>query len=138
MLGQDSVASMPLQVIKTLMCSQVDAAGAVSIIRQILFEAPNTGEVTAYLEAPTPNPTNGLLSVLGTGFSFGVWKGILASHDIKVHACPARRWKADMCLNKAGKEGSRKLALQLFPQAEDFLRYIPGILCRDNNSPALL
>ena len=37
----------------------------------------------------------------------------------------ARRWKLDMGLNKLGKEGSRLLALQLYPHADEMLRCVP-------------
>ena len=34
----------------------------------------------------------------------------------------ARRWKLDMGLNGKGKDGSRALAMQLFPQSTDLLK----------------
>ncbi len=34
----------------------------------------------------------------------------------------ARRWKLDMGLNGKGKDGSRELAVQLFPQSADLLK----------------
>ena len=34
----------------------------------------------------------------------------------------ARRWKLDMGLNGKGKDGSRELAVQLFPQSADMLK----------------
>ena len=36
-----------------------------------------------------------------------------------------RRWKGDMRLNGRGKDGSRLLALQLFPQAAHLLKCDP-------------
>ena len=37
----------------------------------------------------------------------------------------ASRWKRDMGLYGKGKEGSRQLALALFPQAADLLKCAP-------------
>ena len=105
-----------------LLCSQADTAEAVTIIREIVSNAQAATQILAYLEEPIPNPRNGLISVLGTGFSYGVWKGILAAHDIPLTTCSARRWKGDLGLLKAGKEGSRLLALQLFPEAQELLK----------------
>ena len=36
----------------------------------------------------------------------------------------ARRWKLDMGLNGKGKDGSRELAVQLFPQSADLLKCV--------------
>ena len=44
---------------------------------------------------------------------------------VVVQTVPARAWKHDMGLNKKGKDGSRQLALQLFPHAADMLRCAP-------------
>lgn len=107
---------------KSQLCRQLDSLQAVKIIHRIVEASQGTAELCAILEEPIPNPTNGLLSVLGTGFAFGCWKGVLASHGIRLQTTSARRWKADLGLNKAGKEGSRSLALQVFPKAADLLK----------------
>ena len=36
-----------------------------------------------------------------------------------------RRWKQDLQLNGKGKEGSRQLAIRLFPTASELLKYNP-------------
>ena len=107
---------------KAFSCRQTNSIAAAKIIRDLAAGAHNSAELCAVLEEPVPNPVNGLLSVLGTGFAFGVWKGVLASHAVNLETVSARRWKADLGLNKAGKEGSRNLALQLFPKAAGLLK----------------
>lgn len=102
-------------------CSQADSEAVVRIVQGIL-QPESQAELYAILEEPIPNPTNGLLSVLGTGYAYGIWKGVLASHAIRVESTSARRWKGDLGLNKLGKEGSRALALTLFPKARDLLK----------------
>lgn len=109
-------------VIKTRPCRQTNSIAAAKIVRKIIADNKGSAELQAVLEEPVPNPVNGLLSVLGTGFAFGVWKGVLASHEVELETVSARRWKADLGLNKAGKEGSRLLALQLFPKAAGLLK----------------
>ncbi|KAK9815926.1 hypothetical protein WJX72_012079 [[Myrmecia] bisecta] len=76
----------------------------------------------AFVEEPQPNPMNGKLSWFGSGYSFGVWRGVLASHGVQIDTVSVLRWKADLALLRQGKEGSRSLALQLYPNATDMLK----------------
>ena len=41
---------------------------------------------------------------------------------MQVETVSCRRWKHDLQLNKKGKEGSRLLAIRLFPTAADLLK----------------
>ncbi len=41
---------------------------------------------------------------------------------LQVETVSCRRWKNDLQLNKKGKEGSRLLAIRLFPTAADLLK----------------
>ena len=50
----------------------------------------------------------------------------------------ARRWKMDMGLNGKGKDGSRELAVQLFPQSADMLKCARALVCRGIDGPGPL
>jgi hypothetical protein len=41
---------------------------------------------------------------------------------VQVQPVSCRRWKQDLQLNKKGKEGSRLLAIKLFPTAAELLK----------------
>ena len=45
-----------------------------------------------------------------------------AWHCAQVETVSCRRWKQDLQLNGKGKEGSRLLAIRLFPTATDLLK----------------
>lgn len=55
------------------------------------------------------------------------------SHECSTHidvmqVISASRWKRDMGLYGKGKEGSRQLAIALFPQAAELLKCTPCLL----------
>ncbi|EIE27621.1 hypothetical protein COCSUDRAFT_52223 [Coccomyxa subellipsoidea C-169] len=71
---------------------------------------------------PQPNRLNGKWSWYACGHSYGVWHGALASQGFKVETVTSRAWKIDLQLNGKGKEGSRLLAIRLFPSAAELLK----------------
>lgn len=96
----------------------------VGIVKDTLQLVRETSHLQCALEEPVPGPLNGKQSVFGTGFAFGVWSGVLKSHGVQVETVSARRWKNELGLNGAGKDGSRALATALFPLAADKLRQV--------------
>ena len=48
--------------------------------------------------------------------------GVIKPSLRAVQTISARRWKLEMGLNGKGKDGSRELAVQLFPHAADMLK----------------
>lgn len=122
--GDVEIHDMPLE--KVLLAkrerNQADAPAVVAIISSILEGIEDRGEFYAILEQPVPSPVNGLYSVFNTAYAYGLWTGVVASLGIELETVSARRWKLDLGLNKKGKDGSRTLALALFPLAEPLLR----------------
>jgi hypothetical protein len=45
-----------------------------------------TSHARVVLERPRFNPTNGMFSAYSTGYSYGVWHGVLACHGFLVRA----------------------------------------------------
>eukprot|EP00884_Botryococcus_braunii_P007035 jgi/Botrbrau1/16332/Bobra.0066s0098.1 len=99
---------------------QTNAEGVVELLQNIVGQ--HGRGIKVVLEQPVPNMLNGKQSWMGVGFAFGVWRGALASHHLQVSVVSARRWKIDLQLEKLGKEGSRQLALSLFPAAAPHLK----------------
>ena len=46
--------------------------------------------------------------------------------DAQPETVSCTQWKRELSLNKKGKEGSRELALRLFPTAADMLKCAPS------------
>jgi hypothetical protein len=51
-----------------------------------------------------------------------LWSHTSSEYHAALQTISARRWKLDMGLNGKGKDGSRELAVQLFPQSADLLK----------------
>ena len=102
---------------------QADPCEVNSIVSCTLENLPEGAMTQAIVEKPVPGPLNGSYSIFGTGFAYGVWTGVLSCHDISISTVAARTWKNGLGLNGQGKEGSRAMALALFPQASHLLRY---------------
>lgn len=98
---------------------QADAEGIAKLMTSLVpaVRGGSNPVVRTILEQPVPNSLNGKHSWWSTGFSYGVWNGVLQSLGLPVETVSARRWKNEMLLNGKGKEGSRLLAQQLFPHA---------------------
>ena len=64
-----------------------------------------------------------------SGYVYGVWHGVLLACGIPVEVVRATIWKRQLNLCGAGKEGSLKLARDLFPSAEKLLQCIWSSSC---------
>ncbi|KAK9917106.1 hypothetical protein WJX75_000945 [Coccomyxa subellipsoidea] len=113
-----------LQATKQRKRRQADSTAIASIVRHLAEERSEDGgpPPRVVLEMPQPNRLNGKWSWYACGHSYGVWHGALASHGFKVETVTSRAWKIDLQLNGKGKEGSRLLALRLFPSAAELLK----------------
>ncbi|KAK9817629.1 hypothetical protein WJX74_007556 [Apatococcus lobatus] len=89
--------------------------GLTQLVRQL--QAGDQSSIHAVMELPAPNALNGKQSWYGCGHAYGTCKGVLLALGVQVHTVTGRLWKSHLALNGLGKEGSRLLALDLFPQA---------------------
>ena len=94
--------------------------GFTQLVRQL--HAGNQSSIHAVMEVPAPNALNGKQSWYGCGYAYGTCKGILLALGVQVHTVSGRLWKSHLLLNGQGKEGSRLLALDMFPQAAKLIR----------------
>lgn len=72
------------------------------------------GAVRAYMERVSAMPGQGVSSMFSFGRSAGVVEGVLAAYEIPVTLVTPQAWMKAMSV-RAGKDGSRERAMQLFP-----------------------
>jgi crossover junction endodeoxyribonuclease RuvC len=72
------------------------------------------GIKAAYLERVNAMPGQGVTSVFSFGRSTGIVEGILAAYDIPTTLVTPQAWQKAVG-QRAGKDGSRERAMQLFP-----------------------
>ena len=76
------------------------------------------GIVQAFVERVSAMPGQGVSSMFSFGRSVGVIEGVLAAYEIPVTLVTPQAWMKSMGV-RAGKDGSRERAMQLFPQYAD-------------------
>jgi crossover junction endodeoxyribonuclease RuvC len=72
------------------------------------------GVTKAYMERVSAMPGQGVSSMFSFGRSTGVVEGVLAAYEIPVTLVTPQAWMKGMAV-RAGKDGSRERAMQLFP-----------------------
>jgi crossover junction endodeoxyribonuclease RuvC len=72
------------------------------------------GIKAAFLERVNAMPGQGVTSVFSFGRSTGIVEGILAAYDIPTTLVTPQAWQKAVG-QRAGKDGSRERAMQLFP-----------------------
>lgn len=72
----------------------------------------------AFLERVGAMPGQGVTSVFSFGRSAGILEGVLAAYDIRTTIVPPPTWMKALNI-RAGKDGSRQRAMELFPQRAD-------------------
>ena len=79
------------------------------------------GVKAAYLERVNAMPGQGVTSVFSFGRSTGIVEGILAAYDIPTTLVTPQAWQKAVG-QRAGKDGSRERAMQLFPAQADLFQ----------------
>jgi crossover junction endodeoxyribonuclease RuvC len=79
------------------------------------------GIKAAYLERVNAMPGQGVTSVFSFGRSTGIVEGILAAYDIPTTLVTPQAWQKAVG-QRAGKDGSRERAMQLFPAQADLFQ----------------
>lgn len=72
------------------------------------------GAVRAYMERVSAMPGQGVSSMFSFGRSAGIVEGVLAAYEIPMTLVTPQAWMKAMAV-RAGKDGSRERAMQLFP-----------------------
>lgn len=70
----------------------------------------------AVIEEVHSRPTDGSSSAFKFGVSFGVIRGIIATHEIPTTFVSPSKWKARIGLTGKDKDASRLKAIELFPR----------------------
>ena len=79
------------------------------------------GIKAAYLERVNAMPGQGVTSVFSFGRSTGIVEGVLAAYDIPTTLVTPQAWQKAVG-QRAGKDGSRERAMQLFPAQADLFQ----------------
>ena len=75
----------------------------------------------AFVERVNAMPGQGVTSVFSFGRSTGIVEGILAAYDIPTTLVTPQAWQKAVG-QRAGKDGSRERAMQLFPAQADLFQ----------------
>ena len=92
--------------------NQVNAAALANIIKRPGYT------MTAYLEAVSAMPGQGVSSMFSFGTSYGIVQGVLAALGIPVVLVTPQSWKKWAGLVGKEKDYARTLAQRLYPAAE--------------------
>lgn len=88
------------------------------LLSNILTSKKVTG---AFVERVNAMPGQGVSSVFSFGRSVGIVEGILAAYDIPITMVTPQAWQKGVG-QRAGKDGSRERAMQLFPAQADLFK----------------
>lgn len=92
--------------------NQVNASGLATILK--VDSQPST----AYLEAVSAMPGQGVSSMFSFGTSYGIVQGVLAALSIPVVLVRPQVWKTRAGLKGKDKDMARTLAIRLYPTAD--------------------
>jgi crossover junction endodeoxyribonuclease RuvC len=106
-----SVADIPVMPLRKGK-NQVNAAELTTRLRHV----PEAS--TAYLEAVSAMPGQGVSSMFSFGTSYGIVQGVLAALGIPVVLVTPQAWKKRAGLSGKDKDMARTLAIRLYPTAE--------------------
>jgi len=93
----------------------IDERRMVEVFRSIVAKKP----IFVFLEMVHAMPKQGVVSMFTFGKSFGIWLGILASHDVPYELVTPQKWKAQMLAGVEGTDNKAKsviVAKRLFPE----------------------
>jgi crossover junction endodeoxyribonuclease RuvC len=93
--------------------TRIDAAHCSNILNDLIL----SDGVNVFIEKSQPMPRDGCVQSFGTGYSFGLWVGILAALEIPYTLITPQAWKKAMMPGEAKeKDASRIVARRLWPQ----------------------
>ena len=97
---------------------RMDEAGAA----RLLASACKVGPCLITVEKVHSMPGQGVSSMFGFGYGFGVWMGILAALQIPHQIVTPQAWKKEMFAGYSADTDSRVIARRLWPeQTEEWL-----------------
>jgi len=107
---------------------EYDIAGMIDLMRTIRYQTLAHIQTAAYLEHIHAMPREGkvMRGSIGTwklAGAFWLWRAILAHHDIVPTLVLPQRWKAFYGLLRQEKEASRMMAMEMFPQLNDKMKF---------------
>jgi len=109
------MADMPVMQLGSGNKQQVNGAH----LARVLASWHTPGEIiTAYLEAVSAMPKQGVTSVFNFGMGYGVIQGVLAAMQIPYVLVRPGEWKKRAGLVGKKKDAARTMAQQLYPAAE--------------------
>lgn len=91
------------------------------VIKEAIEIAGNE-PITAHVEDVNARPGQNVTAIFGFGMSFGMIRGVLASHGISTRLIRASIWKKQAHLIKKDKDASRGVAISHFPEAAHYLK----------------
>lgn len=119
--GSAEVWDTPVVLIKVGKTTRrrADADGIAQLMKTEVREGSNV-----FIEAAQPHAANGKQGWYGSGYGYGIWRGVIAGRELKSNPVTANRWKRDLELTGKGKDCSRALAAELYPEMSPHLRAV--------------
>lgn len=115
----DAVVIMDMPTVEVVRNGKTKREVSAALIADLVA---GKGVVQAFVERVSAMPGQGVSSMFSFGRSVGVLEGVLAAYEIPTTLVTPQAWMKAMNV-RAGKDGSRERAMQLFPQyADQFAR----------------
>lgn len=115
----DAVVVMDMPTVEVVRNGKTKREVSAALIADLVA---GKGVVQAFVERVSAMPGQGVSSMFSFGRSVGVLEGVLAAYEIPTTLVTPQAWMKAMSV-RAGKDGSRERAMQLFPQyADQFAR----------------
>jgi crossover junction endodeoxyribonuclease RuvC len=115
----DAVVIMDMPTVEVVRNGKTKREVSAALIADLVA---GKGIVQAFVERVSAMPGQGVSSMFSFGRSVGVLEGVLAAYEIPTTLVTPQAWMKAMSV-RAGKDGSRERAMQLFPQyADQFAR----------------
>lgn len=115
----DAVVIMDMPTVEVVRNGKTKREVSAALIADLVA---GKGVVQAFVERVSAMPGQGVSSMFSFGRSVGVLEGVLAAYEIPTTLVTPQAWMKAMSV-RAGKDGSRERAMQLFPQyADQFAR----------------
>ena len=86
------------------------------------FQMDTAWTKNVYLETVHAMPNQGVTSMFNFGQGYGIIKGVLGGLDIEYTLVTPQSWKKHHGLLKTDKDAARLKAIELFPEAEQYLQ----------------
>lgn len=111
-IANDAVVVMDMPTVEVVRNGKAKREVSAALVAEMVA---GKGVTAAFVEKVSAMPGQGVSSMFSFGRSMGVVEGVLASYEIPTTLVTPQAWMKAMGV-RAGKDGSRERAMQMFPQ----------------------